>query len=224
MGQKVNPMGFRLIERKNWGSRWFAQGKEYKEFLKEDIKIREFIKKKMLYAGISKIEIERFKDKVKVNIFAARPGIIIGKKGFEIENLIKDLLNITNKQVDVDIIEVKVPELNACLVAENIALQIQKRISYRRAMKKAVQTAIQMGAQGAKIQCSGRLAGSEIARREWYKEGKIPLHTIRENIDYAISTSHTTYGCVGIKVWLCLEEDSKDKEEIISGNTKKSKI
>jgi small subunit ribosomal protein S3 len=226
MGQKVNPIGLRLGKVTTWSSKWFAEKGEYRKNLREDLKIKEFIKKRLQQAGIAKVEIERYAQKVKVSIFSSRPGIVIGRKGAEIENLTTEVSRLVGKPVNIDIIEIKTPELSARLLAESIALQIEKRIPYRRVMKKAVQTAIQMGAEGAKVQCAGRLAGAEIARSEWYKEGRIPLHTLRANIDYAAVTSHTTYGCVGVKVWIFLGEVSSPKTEQKvekNGNSQKSK-
>lgn len=204
MGQKTHPVGFRLGYIKNWDSRWFAS-KNYARFLHEDIRIRRFLKEKLYQAAISKIEIERAanKDKrVKINIYTARPGIVIGRKGQEVENLKKELQKITGKEILLNVIEVKRPEIEAQLIAENIALQIERRVSYRRAMKRNVALALKFGAKGIKTMCSGRLAGAEMARSEWYKEGRIPLQTLRADIDYGFAIAKTKYGVIGVKVWV----------------------
>lgn len=201
MGQKVNPVGFRLGVIKSWDSRWFA-GKDYAAFIEDDYKIREFLKKKLYHAGISKIEIERWAKRIRLRIYAARPGIVIGKKGAEIELLKKELEKMVPQEVVIDIQEVKKPEVNAQLVAENVALQIVRRVAFRRAMKRGVSSAMRFGAQGIKVCCSGRLGGAEMARTEWYKEGRIPLHTLRADIDYGFSEARTTYGIIGVKVWI----------------------
>lgn len=201
MGQKVHPVGFRLGINKTWSSRWFAK-KGFGDLVKEDFQIRSFLKQKMYHAGISKIEIERAANKVKINIYTARPGIIIGKKGSEIEVLKKELQKIADRDFFLNIYEVPKPEIDSQLVAENIALQLERRVAFRRAMKKSVTSALKMGAQGIKISCSGRLAGAEIARTEWYREGRVPLHTIRADIDYGFAQAKTTYGMIGVKVWI----------------------
>jgi len=204
MGQKTNPVGFRLGTIKTWDSRWFAS-KNYAKFLLEDMAIKRFLKKKLYQAGISKIEIERAanKDKrVKVNIHTARPGLVIGRKGAEVEVLKKELQTMTEKEVILNINEVKRPETDAQLVAENIALQIERRVSFRRAMKRNVSQALKFGAKGIKAMCSGRLAGAEMARTEWYREGRVPLQTIRADIDYGFAVASTKYGVIGIKVWI----------------------
>ncbi len=201
MGQKVNPIGLRLGITRTWDSQWFAK-KNYAKLLLEDIKIRVFIKKRMGHAGISKIEIERASQRATVTIFAAKPGIIIGKKGSEIEILRKELQEFTGKQVYVDIQEIKRVELDAVLVAENVARQLERRIAFRRAMKRAVSSTMDMGAKGVRIACAGRLAGAEIARREWYREGQVPLHTLRADIQFGTATARTTYGAIGVKVWI----------------------
>lgn len=201
MGQKVHPIGFRLGYTKSWSSKWYAE-REYPALLHEDIKIRRLVKDKLAHAGVSKIEMERSSQTAKINIYTARPGIIIGRKGAEVEKLKKDLEVLTGKQIHINILEVKKPEIEAQLVAENIALQLVKRIAFRRAMKKSVAAALRFGAQGIKIKCSGRLAGAEIARSEWYKEGRVPLHTLRADIDYGFAEAKTTYGQIGVKVWL----------------------
>jgi SSU ribosomal protein S3P len=201
VGQKVNPKGFRVGIIRDWEGRWYAD-RNYSELLHEDLKIRKYIKQKLKMAGVPKVEIERAANRVKVSIHAAKPGIVIGRGGTEVENLRKALEAMTGKQVAVNIVEIKKPELDAQLVAENVAAQLEKRTSFRRAMKQTVQRSIRQGAQGIKIQCGGRLGGAEIARSEWYHEGKVPLHTLRADIDYGFAEANTTYGKIGIKVWL----------------------
>jgi len=199
LGHKVNPIGFRLGVIKTWDSKWFATA-DYAKLLHEDIKLREYLKKRLYHACISKIELERASNKVKVNIFAARPGIIIGKKGSEVESLKKELSKLTDKEIFLNIQEVRKPEIDAQLVAESVALQLERRVAFRRAMKKSVTQALKFGAQGIKITSSGRLGGAEIARTEWYREGRVPLHTLRADIDYGFAEAKTTYGIIGIKV------------------------
>ncbi len=199
MGQKVHPIGFRLGVHRNWDSRWFA-GKEYSGFVLEDHDIRKFLKKKLFQAGVSRIEIERAAKRVRIRIHTARPGLVIGKKGAEIENLKRELEKKIKREVLIDIQEVRKPEVDAQLVAENVALQLVRRIAFRRAMKKAVGSALRFGAQGIKIACAGRLGGAEMARREWYRRGRVPLHTIRADIDYGFAEAFTTYGVIGVKV------------------------
>jgi len=201
MGQKVHPIGLRLGIIKTWDSRWFSQ-KSYSTLLHEDIKIRKIVKERLMHAGVSKIEIERAGQKAKINIHTARPGIIIGKKGAEVDKLKKDLEAMTGKQMYINIQEIRRPELDAQLVAENIALQLERRIAFRRAMKKSVTSALRLGAQGIKIMCAGRLAGAEIARTEWYREGRVPLHTLRADIQYGFFEAKTTMGQIGVKVWI----------------------
>jgi small subunit ribosomal protein S3 len=201
MGQKVNPIGLRIGIIEDWRSRWFA-GKDYARYLGEDIKIREHISRKLARAGISKVEIERTGDRVKVDIFTARPGIVIGKGGSEVDVLRADVEKITKKQTQINIQEVKRPELDANLVAQNIAEQLEARVSFRRAMKKAVTSALRSGAQGVRVSCAGRLGGAEMARREWYREGRVPLHTLRANVDYGFAEAYTTFGRIGVKVWI----------------------
>lgn len=201
MGQKTHPIGIRLGIVKTWDSKWFAK-KNYKDLLYEDIAIQRFVKANLFHAGVPKVEIERTGQKIKATIHTARPGIIIGKKGAEVEKLKKELEKITGKEMSVDIKEIRKPELDAQLVAENIALQLEKRIAFRRAMKKAVASALRFGAQGIKVACAGRLAGAEIARSEWYREGRVPLHTFRSDIDYGLAEAKTTYGRIGVKVWI----------------------
>jgi len=199
LGQKVNPVGFRLGINRDWDSKWFA-GKEYSSFVLEDYNIRKFLKKKLEQAGVSKIEIERASNKVRLKIHTARPGLVIGKKGIDIQNLKRELEQRIKKEFFIDIQEVRKPEVDAQLLAENIALQLVRRVSFRRAMKKGVSSAIRFGVQGIKVACSGRLGGAEMARREWYRVGRVPLHTIRADIDYGFSEAFTTYGVIGIKV------------------------
>ncbi|KAB2951411.1 30S ribosomal protein S3 [Heliorestis acidaminivorans] len=201
MGQKVHPKGFRIGVIKDWEAKWFAD-KNYVELLHEDLKIRKFIKKKLYIAGISRVEIERAANRVKVTIHTAKPGIVIGRGGAEVENLRKELEKMTGRAVNVNISEVKKPELDAQLVAENVAVQLEKRVSFRRAMKQSVGRTMRLGAEGIKIMVSGRLGGAEIARTEWYNEGKVPLHTLRADIDYGFAEAHTTYGVIGVKVWI----------------------
>ena len=201
MGQKVHPIGLRLGIIKTWDSRWFSQ-KSYAALLHEDIKIRKIVKERLMHAGVAKVEIERAGQKAKINIHTARPRIIIGKKGAEVDKLKKDLEAMTGKQMYINIQEIRRPELDAQLVAENIALQLERRIAFRRAMKKAVTSALRLGAQGIKINCAGRLAGAEIARTEWYREGRVPLHTLRADINYGFFEAKTTMGQIGVKVWI----------------------
>lgn len=199
MGQKVNPIGFRLGVIKTWDSKWYAEA-DYAKLLHEDLKIRAFLKKRLYSSGISKIEIERAANKTKINIHTARPGLIIGKKGSEVETIKKELSNLTSKEIYINIIEVRKPELDAQLVAENVALQLERRIAFRRAMKKSVTSALKFGAKGIRITCSGRLGGAEMSRTEWYREGRVPLHTLRADIDYGSAEAKTTYGLIGVKV------------------------
>jgi small subunit ribosomal protein S3 len=201
MGQKVHPIGFRLGTTRTWSSRWFSK-KDYANLLHEDAKIRRYIKEALYHAGISRIDIERSANRVKITINTARPGIIIGRKGSEVEKLKNELQARTGKEVHLNIEEVVHPELDAQLVAENVALQLQKRVAFRRAMKKAVQSALRLGADGIRIACAGRLGGAEIARREWYRDGRVPLQTLRADIEFGVATAHTTYGTIGVKVWI----------------------
>ena len=202
MGQKVNPNGLRLGINKTWDSRWYASKKDYAKLLHEDLKIREFIMDKLEAAGISRVVIERPAQKARVTIYSARPGVVIGKKGQDIDGLKNQLQKITGSEVSLNLVEVRKPELDATLVADGIAQQLEKRVSFRRAMKRAVQSALRLGAQGIRITCGGRLGGAEIARVEWYREGRVPLHTLRADVDYGTATAHTAYGCCGIKVWI----------------------
>lgn len=209
MGQKTNPIGLRLGIIRTWDSRWYAE-KEYSKLLHEDIKISNFIKKKLYHAGISKVVIERAAKKIKINIYTARPGIIIGKRGLEVENLKQDVKKYLDGDLQINIVEVRKPELDAQLVAENVALQLERRVSFRRAMKKAVSSILKFGAKGVKISCAGRLGGEEIARSEWYREGKVPLHTFRADIDFGFGESKTTYGVIGVKVWIYKGEKEEE--------------
>jgi len=212
LGQKVHPVGFRLGIIRTWESKWYAE-KDYATLLHEDLKLRDYLKKRLHHAGISKIEIERAASKAKINIFAARPGIIIGKKGSEVESLKKDLAKLTDKEVFINIQEVRKPEIDAQLVAENVALQLERRVAFRRAMKKAVSQALKFGAEGIKIECSGRLGGAEMSRREWYREGRVPLHTLRADIDYGFAEAKTTYGIIGVKV-LVFKGEILDRDQL----------
>lgn len=211
MGQKVNPIGFRLGINKTWSSKWFAQ-RNYSELLHEDIRVRKHIKDKFFHAGISRIDIERASDKAKINIYTARPGIIIGRKGTEIEKVKKDLERIMTGDIIINILEVRKPETDAQLVAENIALQLVRRVSFRRAMKRGVTTAIKFGVKGIRVACAGRLGGAEMARKEWYREGRVPLHTLRADIDYGFAEARTTYGIIGVKVLIFNGEVLPDKK------------
>lgn len=212
MGQKVNPIGMRIGTVKTWDSRWYA-GKNYAAFILEDDKIRKFISKKLGHAGISRVEIERSAKKIRLRIFTARPGIVIGKKGAEIEQIKNELTKLIDREVLIDIQEIRKPELDAHLVAENVASQLVRRVAFRRAMKRGVSSAMRFGALGVKIICSGRLGGAEMARTEWYREGRVPLHTLRADIDYGFVEAKTTYGIIGVKVFIfkgeILKEDKK---------------
>jgi small subunit ribosomal protein S3 len=199
LGQKVNPIGLRLGIVKTWESRWFG-GKNYASYIFEDQKLRKFVKQKLYHAGVSRIEIERSARRIRLRIFTARPGIVIGKKGAEIAQLKKEIEKLTAHEVLIDIQEVRKPEIDAQLVAENVATQLERRVAFRRAMKRAVQSALRFGALGVKVICAGRLGGAEIARTEWYREGRVPLHTLRADIDYGTAEARTTYGVVGVKV------------------------
>jgi len=205
LGQKVNPIGFRVGINRNWDSNWFDE-KNFSKKLEEDLMLRRYVRNRLQRASVSKIEIERSPKRVTLTIHTARPGIVIGRKGAEVDKLREELQRLTKKDVQLNINEIKRPEIDAFLVAENIANQLAGKISFRRAMKKAIMSAMRMGAEGIRISCSGRLGGAEMARREQYKEGRIPLHTLRADIDYATSTSRTTYGAIGVKVWICKGE------------------
>ncbi|MDY6791652.1 MAG: 30S ribosomal protein S3 [Thermodesulfobacteriota bacterium] len=216
MGQKVNPIGLRLGIIKTWESRWYA-GKNYADYILEDYKIRKFVKSKLHHAGISKVEIERSSKHIRLRVFTSRPGIVIGKKGAEISKLKKEIEDKVSHEVMIDIQEVRKPEIDAQLVAENVALQIERRVAFRRAMKRGVSSAMRFGAMGVKIRCSGRLGGAEMARTEWYKEGRIPLHTLRADIDYGFIEARTTYGIIGVKVFVFKGEILK-KDELEPGH------
>ena len=203
MGQKVNPVGLRVAVDKNWRSRWFSRKGEFGKLLVEDLAIREMINRGLENAGISEIVIERYANRVRINISSARPGVIIGRKGQDIERIRTELTKLTDKEIYVEIHEIKNPDTNAQLVAENVALQLERRVSFRRAMKRAMKIAMDMGVDGIKIRAAGRLGGSELARVEWYKEGKIPLHTLRANVEYGFAEASTTAGRIGIKAWIC---------------------
>ncbi len=221
MGQKVNPHGLRVGVIKGWDSKWYA-GKDYEKFLLEDIKIREFIKEKLFLSGISKVEIERASNKARISIHTAKPGMVIGRQGSNIELLKSDLKKMTESAIEINIVEVKTPDMDATLVAENIAAQLERRIAFRRAMKQCVGRTMRMGAKGIKITCGGRLGGAEIARSESYREGSIPLHTLRANIDYGTAEAHTTYGRIGIKVWIYKGEVLPEKEAVKAAPAKEA--
>lgn len=201
MGQKVNPIGFRLGVIRSWDSKWFEE-KNYAKWLHQDLKLRAYVKEKLNAAGISKVEIERAASKVKISVHTARPGVVIGKRGAEIDKIKKDLQSFTENEVFLNVVEVRKAEIDAQLVAENIATQLERRIAFRRAMKKAVQTALKFGAKGIRVACSGRLGGAEMSRYEWYREGRVPLHTLRADIDYGFAEAKTTYGKIGVKCWI----------------------
>jgi small subunit ribosomal protein S3 len=211
MGQKTNPIGLRISLNKEWRSRWFAEKKEFGRLMVEDCKIRQILKSKLEAASVPKILIERAANRCRITIFTARPGVVIGRKGAEIDKLKEELSKMTGKEIYVDIQEIKSPEIDAQLVAENVAMQLERRISFRRAMKKAVQTAMDFGAQGIKIKCAGRLGGAELARSELYHQGRVPLHTLRANIDYGFAEAKTLYGKIGVKCWICRGESTPDK-------------
>ncbi|MFT4571355.1 MAG: small subunit ribosomal protein S3 [Hyphomicrobiaceae bacterium] len=201
MGHKTHPKGFRLGFTENWESRWYA-GRDYAELLQQDLKIRKYLKKRLSHAGVPRVEIERAARKVKVNIHTARPGIVIGKKGAEIEKLKQEVIAIAGQDSFIEIHEIRRPDLDAQLVAENIGLQLERRVMFRRAMKESVSRAMRMGAQGIRVQCGGRLGGHEIARTEWYREGRVPLHTLRADVQYGFAEARTTFGVIGVKVWV----------------------
>ncbi len=211
MGQKVNPIGLRVTVNKNWRSRWYSEKKTYGDFFHEDLIIRDVVKKRLEGAAVPDVLIERYANRVRATIYTARPGVVIGRKGEDVERLREELIKITGKEIYLDIKEIRNADMNAQLVAENIALQLTRRVSFRRAMKKAIHTTMAAGAIGVKISAAGRLGGAELARREDYKEGKIPLHTLRANIDYGFIHAMTTAGCVGVKVWICKEKEEKDE-------------
>ena len=225
MGQKINPIGLRLGINRTWDSRWYSNKTEYGKLLHEDMKIREVLSKGLKQAAISKIVIERPHKKCRVTIHSARPGVVIGKKGADIDKLRKQVAKLTQSEVAINIVEVRKPEIDATLVADSIAQQLERRVAFRRAMKRAVQSAMRLGAEGIRINCSGRLGGAEIARLEWYREGRVPLHTLRADVDYGVATAHTAYGTCGIKVWIfkgeILEHDpmAQDKKQAEADNS-----
>ncbi len=217
MGQKVHPVGFRLGTTKTWSSRWFA-GKEYARLLHEDLEICRLVKEKLAHAGISKVEVERMGQKARVTVHTARPGIVIGRRGSEVDQLRAELEKLSKNEVYIVVQEIKTPELDAQLVAENLAFQLGRQVSFRRVMKKAVTTAMRLGAKGIRISCAGRLGGAEIARSEWYREGRVPLHTLKADIDYGFAECQATYGKIGVKVWM-LRDESKER-----GNVRRERI
>jgi small subunit ribosomal protein S3 len=223
MGQKVNPIGLRLGINRTWDSRWYAGRNEYSKLLHEDLKIRDYLRERLAQAGVARIVIERPAKKARVTIHTARPGVVIGKKGADIEVIRKDLQKMTGNEVSLNIIEIRKPEIDAQLVAENIAQQLERRVAFRRAMKRAVQAAMRLGAEGIRINCSGRLGGAEIARIEWYREGRVPLHTLRADIDYGEGTAFTTYGTCGVKVWVfkgeVMEHDPMAQDKRLAENS-----
>jgi small subunit ribosomal protein S3 len=202
MGQKVNPIGLRLGINRTWDSRWYGNDRDYADLLHEDLKIRRFLEERLSQAGVSRIVIERPTKKARITIYSARPGVVIGKKGADIEKLRAELAKLTRSELHINIVEIRKPEIEARLIAENIAQQLERRVGFRRAMKRAVQSAIRLGAQGIRINCGGRLGGNEIARMEWYREGRLPLHTLRADIDFGRATAKTAYGTCGVKVWV----------------------
>jgi small subunit ribosomal protein S3 len=214
MGQKANPIGLRVAVNKDWRSKWYADKKEFGKLLNEDRQIRDILKKKLESASVPRIQIERAATRCRITIFTARPGVVIGRKGAEIDKLKEELSKMTGKEVYVDIQEIKQPEIDAQLVAENVALQLERRVSFRRAMKKAVQTAMDFGAEGIKIRCAGRLGGAELARVEQYLQGRVPLHTLRANIDYGFAEALTMYGKLGVKCWVCKGDVKPEKKEV----------
>lgn len=223
MGQKVNPIGFRIPVTRDWKSRWFARKAEFGPLLQEDLKIREFVKKELYQAAISKVTIERFAKRVRVTVFSGRPGLVIGRKGAEIERLKLEIAKLTDgKEIYLDIKEIRTPELDSQLVAENVAQQLERRVNFRRAMKRTIQTAMDMGAEGIRIRCAGRLNGAELARTEQYKDGKVPLHTLRANVDYGFCEAHTLAGLIGVKVWICKPEDWEDSQNASNAKTRKA--
>jgi len=202
MGQKINPTGFRLSVSRNWNSRWYAGGRDFPRMLGEDLQVRDYLRRKLRNASVGRILIERPAKNARITIYSARPGVVIGKKGVDIEKLRTDLTKVTNSEVSLNIVEIRKPEIEAKLIADGIAQQLERRVAFRRAMKRAVQSAMRLGAGGIRINCSGRLGGAEIARMEWYREGRVPLHTLRADVDYGIATAFTTYGTCGVKVWI----------------------
>lgn len=221
MGQKVNPISFRIAVTKDWRSRWFAGKTDFGNLLHEDLKIRDYVKKQLAQAGVARIQIERFAHRVRITVHAARPGLVFGRRRSDLDTLKTDLVKLTDgKDVYIDVVEVRHPEINAQLVAENVAMQIERRISFRRAMKKALQTAMDMGAEGIKIRVGGRLNGAELARTEQYKEGKVPLHTLRARIEYGFSEANTVAGKIGVKTWLCLPENMEETQYAVDAKAR----
>ena len=218
MGQKVNPIGLRVAVNKDWRSRWFSRNKEFGDLLIEDLAIRDLVKKRLEHAAVPKVIIERYANRVRVNIHTARPGIVIGRKGQDIELIRAEIAKMTGKEVYIEIHEIRNPDTNAQLVAENVAVQLSRRVSFRRAMKRALKTSMDMGVEGIKLRACGRLGGAELARIEWYKEGKTPLHTLRANVDYGFAEASTAAGLIGIKCWIC----TKDEEPEAKGKGKKT--
>ncbi len=223
MGQKVHPTSLRLGINKTWQSRWYAE-KNYAEFLHEDLRIRKFIKNSFYHAGISRVEIERAAEKTTINIHTARPGILIGRRGAEVDQLKKKLQQLTDREIHVNICEVRKAELDAQLVAENIALQLERRVAFRRAMKRSVSTAMRFGAKGIRVACAGRLGGAEMARTEWYREGRVPLHTLRADIDYGFTEARTTYGAIGVKVWIFKGEILSRQSPVNSNQIRREQV
>jgi len=220
VGQKVNPIGFRLAINKDWQSRWFAGKAEYGPMLQEDLRIREYVKAQLISAAVAKVMIERFANRIRVSIHSGRPGLVIGRKGAELDRVKAGISKLVgNKEIYLDIKEIKQPELNAQLVAENVAQQLERRISHRRAMKRTIQTTMELGADGVRIRCAGRLGGAELARVEQYKEGKVPLHTLRENVTYGFAEANTLAGKVGIKVWICTAPELEESQNAINAKT-----
>ena len=219
MGQKTNPVGLRVAVNRDWRSKWYAEKKEFGKLLTEDQKIRDVLKKKLESASVPRILIERAATRCRITILTARPGVVIGRKGAEIDKLKEELSKMTGKEIYVDILEIKTPELDAQLVAENVAVQLERRVSFRRAMKKAIQTAMDFGAEGIKIRCAGRLGGAELARVEMYHEGRVPLHTLRANIDYGFAEANTVYGKLGVKCWICKGDTKQEKPQPVETTT-----
>jgi len=214
VGQKVNPVGFRIPVTKDWRSRWFARKADFGPLLQEDLRIREFVHGQLKQAAVSKVTIERFANRVRVTVFSGRPGVVIGRKGAEIERLKMEISRFAEgKDIYLDIREIRTPELDATLVAESLAQQLERRIGFRRAMKRAIQTAMDMGAEGIRVRCAGRLGGAELARTEQYKDGKVPLHTLRANVDYGFAEAHTLAGLIGVKVWICKSQGWEDTDD-----------
>ena len=211
MGQKINPIGLRIAVSKAWKSRWFADKKTFGTLLNEDLKIRDLVKKRLEAAAVAEIIVERYANRVRVTICTARPGIVIGRKGQDLDRVREEIAKMTGKEIYLEIREIRSPDTNAQLVAESVALQMERRVSFRRAMKRAIKMAMELGVKGIRIKCAGRLGGAELARVEWYKEGTIPLHTLRANIDYGFSEARTTAGKIGVKVWICKEKEEPEK-------------